>query len=760
MRTKLLLAVFVSLFCLAAGPARATLYFPHADITEGWQTNICLINNGTQAVSGTMKAYSDAGQSMITPAAVTLNPHERKVYAVGSTWPAFTKGYFVFETSAQTLAGYTEFAYQGQQRAAIPAVNRVNQGDLYLFHIDNSSIWWTGLALANTTGTAKTVDITFNNGAKKSLSIPANGHVSKSLEDLFKPNPVPEAVKQGHATITKAAGVVGLALFGQWPDAPPVTPGMKNFYLEGIELKSTVAGEVFFPHTITNDDWWTGIDAYNPTDAAATLTIQPYSGAGVALDGQERGERQAAKVVTIQPKSKYVTAVGSLNLPSDTRWLELSATTPITGFMLFGSWDGYNLGGYNAAGVSARNGILPKIDGWTGVNIVNPGSTTANVTYWAYSDAGALVAQKIGTIAAHAKLSQTPADLFSPSPVSGASYIVVQSDVPLSGFQFLLSGENRMLECIPALVADDPVEMVIDQLLGVLEDPDNAEMLSEILSLVITAISGGSGTCPTVTTVPATIDWNNPPALMTFNVSYGAGCSTTSGDTMAGSAVITLTDFSVVQSPGQTMANITMEEAIKRASSLGSKFSMNCNDIRRNGTQVLDGEASGQFSLAIDGSVITSASASFSSDGFLAMGKPILGEMSLTASNINLSAGTFGSVLVTLNDVWLDAAYLDGTASLTGSMSNLSLDVNMVTNEVGTVDLTLTMAVAGDVSTFSGSGTLGSYNVSVNNVVYNTAACAKNPTGGTIVLTRPGETITVTFKNACSPADFYDITRS
>jgi hypothetical protein len=759
MRTKLLLAVFVSLFCLAAGPARATLYFPHADITEGWQTNICLINNGTQAVSGTMKAYSDAGQSMITPAAVTLNPHERKVYAVGSTWPAFTKGYFVFETKGQTLAGYTEFAYQGQQRAAIPAVARVNQGDLYLFHIDNSSIWWTGLALANTTSVAKTVDITFNNGAKKSLTIPANGHVSKSLTDLFKPNPVPEAVKQGHATITKAAGVVGLALFGQWPDAPPVTPGMKNFYLEGIELKSTVGGEIVLADVKSNATWWTGIDAYNPTDATSTLTIQPYASTGTALDGQDPGERLAAKTVTIAPKSKYVAAASSIGLPAGTNWLKLTATTPITGFQLFGTWDGVNLGGYNAAGVRTRTGVLPKIDDWTGVRIVNPGSTAANVTYSAYSNAGALVAQKSATIAARGQVVGKPVDIFSPSSVTGAAYFTFNSTQELTAFTYLET-DDAMLECIPALVAADPVEMVVDQLLDVLENPDNAEMLSEILSLVITAISGGSGTCPTVTTVPATIDWDHPPALMTFTVSYGAGCSTTSGDTMAGSAVITLTDFSIVQSPGQTMANITMEEAIKRAASLGTKFSLDCNNIRRNGAQVLDGQASGQFSLATSGSVISTASASLSSDNFLAMGKPFLGDMSLTASNVNLSAGTFGSVLVTLNDVWLDAAYLDGTASLTGSMSNLSLDVNMVTNEVGTVDLTLTMAVAGDVSTFSGSGTLGSYNVSVNNVVYNTAACAKNPTGGTIVLTRPGETITVTFKNACSPADFYDITRS
>jgi hypothetical protein len=539
-----------------------------------------------------------------------------------------------------------------------------------------------------------------------------------------------------------------------------VTPGMKNFYLEGIELKSTVGGEIVFPQSNLNNNWWTGIDAYNPTDVASNLTIQPYTAGGTALDGQESGERLAAKTVTIAPRSKYVTDLGSLNLPSNTSWLKLSATTPITGFVLYGSWDGYNLGGYNAAGVSTRTGILPKIDSWTAIYIANPGDTAANVTYSAYSNSGTLVAQKSGSMASHGKLGTTPADLFSPLPVTGAGYIVVQSDVPLSVFQFLLAGQNRLLECIPALVAEDPVEMVVDQLLGVLEDPDNAEMLSEILSLVITAISGGSGTCPTVTTVPATIDWNNPPALMTFNVSYGAGCSTTSGDTMAGSAVITLTDFSVVQSPGQTMANITMEEAIKRAASLGTKFSLDCNNIRRNGAQVLDGQASGQFSLATSGSVISTASASLSSDNFLAMGKPFLGDMSLTASNVNLSAGTFGNVLVTLNDVWLDAAYLDGTASLTGSMSNLSLDVNMVTNEVGSVDLTLTMAVAGDVSTFSGSGTLGSYTVSVNNVVYNTAACAKNPTGGTIVLTKPGETITVTFKNACSPADFYDITRS
>lgn len=759
MRMKFLLAVFVCLACLSAGQAQATLYFPHADITEGWQTNICIVNTGNQAVSGTLKAYSDAGQSMITPTAVTVAPHERKVYNVGVSWPAFTRGYFVFETFGQTLAGYTEFAYQGQQRAAIPATSRVNQGDLYLFHIDNSSIWWTGIALVNTTSASKTVDITFNNGAKKSLTIPANGHVSKSLTDIFKPNNVPEAVKQGYATISKAAGVIGLALFGQWPDAPPVVEGMKNFYLEGIELKSTVAGEIIFADSMSNDTWWTGIDAYNPTDVSSTLTIQPYGSTGIVLDGSEPDERLAAKVVTIEPHSKYVNSVAALNLPTNTAWLKLSATTPITGFQLFGTWDGYNLGGYNAAGIPTKRGVLPKIDGWTGIRLVNVGEATAGVTYSAYSNTGALIAQKNATIAKNSKVAIKPADLFSPTSITGATYITFTSDQNLAAFSFLESG-GRMLECIPALVAEDPVELVLDQLLNVVENPDNTEMLSEILSLVMSIFSNQSVTCPTVTPDPQSITWSNPPNPLTFTIDFGSGCQTSSGDTMAGSATVTLTDFHMTLPAGKTAEGPTLADTFRQADTIGTGFSLACNNIRRNGVQVLSGAIGGSFSATVNNTLISSVTANLSSDGFVALGRPFVGGMAVTASNIDIQAGSFQSVVTTLTDLWLDQAYLDGTVTMSGSLADMTVAVKLTTNEVGAIDLTLHLAISGDTTTISGTGTLGAYGVSVNNVVYNSAVCAKNPTSGSIVLTKTGEKVTVTFKNACAPADFYDITRT
>ena len=79
------------------------LYFPHVASQIGsppmWETEICMINAGDQAVSGTMKTYRHNGLAASTDEAITLPAHGRWSRIVG--WGAYPNpseiGYMVFE---------------------------------------------------------------------------------------------------------------------------------------------------------------------------------------------------------------------------------------------------------------------------------------------------------------------------------------------------------------------------------------------------------------------------------------------------------------------------------------------------------------------------------------------------------------------------------------------------------------------------------------------------------------------------------------
>ena len=408
------------------------LYFPHIASIAPWETEICIINtSGHGNIAGTIKAYDDSGV-FLSSKAVNLKPNGRKSIIVGTELSNPSNiGYIVFESASTSVYGYTKFHVAGKYRVAVPATSRINTTDIYIPHIASDNQWWTGLSLVNTTPSARTLTIEFDNSTTKSIFLGAHAHKKFTLGSLFAGVPQP-GIKS--AVIKNAYGVTGLELFGS-------SAGTGKNYLSGILLKDETTTDIYYPHVATDATWWTGIVAYNPAASSANLTITPYKSDGTKL---------TSKAIVLQSKEKYMGTPGTLNLPTGTAWFHIHANKAITGFELFGTNNGKQLAGYTGVNINAKTGLFPKLEknGWTGIAFVNIANMPANVTMKAFNDSGALIATKKLILNAHEKVLGIADALFATS-LARATYITYKANQDIVGVQANGSTDGMQLDALP-----------------------------------------------------------------------------------------------------------------------------------------------------------------------------------------------------------------------------------------------------------------------------------------------------------------------
>jgi len=440
-----MMAVFIPL--LLAGVVQADLYYPHVDTNSPWATEIAIINTSDSAiVAGTLRAYGNNGQELESMAVSLAANGRREIDVAAEFGSPNAIGYLIFETTSTAVCGYTKLFVEGTYRAAVPAVQEVNSGDVYLSHIASNDGWWTGVSILNTTGSAKTLTFQFNDGQSRSVTLAAGEHQAFTVASLFAGVAQPTI---GSAVITNGAGTVGLELFGS-------TGAGGESYLSGILLKDDTTSSIFYPHVTSDAQWWTGIVAYNPSAVDTSITITPYRADGVQLTGS---------LDTIPAGGKYIGVVSGLGLPAETAWLEITSASPITGFELFGTMDGSQLAGYTGVGISRTGGVFAKVekDGWTGIAFVNIEDGAASVTLTAYDDSGAVVATEAMNVNPNAKVVDLAENIFS-QDISAATRISFSSDREVVGFQLNGSTGGMMLDGLPAMagVRFHSYEMVAD----------------------------------------------------------------------------------------------------------------------------------------------------------------------------------------------------------------------------------------------------------------------------------------------------------
>ena len=432
----------------ASGLPLQGLFYPHINCDEGWQTELALINDDDSvALSGTLIFFSDSAE-VLAGVQIALAPHGRKEFDVGKLLgaDAVRAGYALFEYRQENwVVGYAKYFVPGVCRTAIPAMPswEISQGEIYIPHVAAGGEWWTAISLLNANSTAKTVEIV-TNMAGDSWTI--NVVVEPFCRRYFTfAEMLPERLQTNlsslsSATITNGAGIIGLELFGS------KFAGV-NKYLSGVLLRDDTVTTMYYPHTVSDQLWWTGVVGYNPQATTAGVTITPYNAAGESLAAMFSGG-----TLSILGQDKYLGAVANLQFPVETAWFKLESSQPLTGFELFGKVDGSQLAGYTSCNIDTLNGIFPKLEksGWTGIAFVNIGRSST-VTLRAYNDAGELVATSEPLALAANEKKVAVAEAFFTADISSATYLTFSADSAIVGFQLNSSTDGMMLDGLPAL---------------------------------------------------------------------------------------------------------------------------------------------------------------------------------------------------------------------------------------------------------------------------------------------------------------------
>jgi hypothetical protein len=407
------------------------LYFPHIRSDGQWESEVCIINTAsTDNASGALTGYDAAGNP-VSNLGFSLPPGGRQEFTVGNAFSEADRiRYMTFECDSEMVKGYLKLYVSGKYRVAIPAVDKVNTGNIYVSHIASSSTWTTEIALLNTTNLPITLSIEFSDGTIKPVTLAGKEQKFVSVAELFGGVSQPGV---DSAVITNAAGIVGLELFSA--DAQNL--------LSGILLQDSLTTHMYYPHTASENGWATGVVAYNPSDSLCYIIFTPYDADGNLLD-------PFAPSIPVESKTQYVGLIRNLDLPSGTAWVVVASTTPITGFELFTRPNA--MAGYTGVNISGKTGIFPKIEkasgAGTGIAFVNLENADATVTLAAMNDAGSVVAAQTLLLTKFQKRVEMVQDLFD-SDISEATYVAYECDRLVVGFQLNVSG--IMLDGLPGL---------------------------------------------------------------------------------------------------------------------------------------------------------------------------------------------------------------------------------------------------------------------------------------------------------------------
>jgi hypothetical protein len=702
------------LFLFGATKSHAALYFPHVAVNAQWQTEICVINFSlTGTVQGNLNSYRDNGD-LVASMPLSVGPNTRRQINVGSELAdAANIGYIVFQNTSGSPVGYTKFSMSGGDRVAIPAVDSVNTGSLYVTHIAWVP-WWTGISLVNTTTATKTLTIRFNTGDTRTITLQKNEHKAFTVGSLFD-NLIYTDIES--AVIENADGVVGLELFAS------------GNQLGGVPLVSNRASTLFYPHVASNTEWWTGTVAYNPSSTTTQVTVNPYD---------EQGNPLGSSTWPLEPAKKLIWPT-NFSLPPSTAWFSLESQNPLIGFELFGTYDGKRLAGYSVVGIEGKVGIFPKVEknGWTGIAFVNTENQQARVTLKAYPDAGNVLTTGTKILKAHEKWVGVVESLFPGVNLNTATYLSFSADRNVAGFQLNNSSNNAMLDALPA--SSSSGEKIIDKALGLLKYQSTVTSgTSAVTDVLGQILSGTGGTCPQVTVNPPLTDITTLPPAITITASYGNGCTSSDGATVSGQVVLAVT-------------NLTMGDT-----SIALDYALTATNLTQNGVLLLNGAVSGHITVNIGGSVITLLNVSANFDNFQVANSLISGNVTVAATNINLSGSTVdvGDITITLTDLTV-AGYTvnSGTLTMQTTGSDTFQVVANLNTSQGAVNVTMTIQRPTDTRTIvstSTPGTIAGYTVTLTNVTMDTSVCTSNPIAGSVTVSQGGSTVTRVFTPSCS----------
>lgn len=458
-------------FCVNIATAETT-YFPRIVCTNGWQTEIGVINPSHEITPalGVLQAYSKNGE-LLGSKSVSIPTNGRETFIIGSITELGPPNIIAYCTLDDIdyagLIAYSEWSYEGILKAAAPAPRQPADGKIVLGHILCNEIWRTEISLLNTDDVEHVVRLTFDNGSQKELILAGHSLYRGYLRDLFDGNIQPDI---NSVSISDAAGLVGLLMTISYADNC-------SSIAAALPITDRKTSTIYYPHVSCNNakncpgEWYSNLVITNPNDENATCQCRIYNDTGQLVTNEtlviNSGDSYDSMTCDqeINPYLQLNTN-GALTVPEDNCWLKVDTDDSLSlcgsEYLISAPADPAanpivnQMGALNAASAGHLNGIFTKYetnDGWSGLAFVNLGAETATINLAACNNDGLAKGITSLSIAAYAKTAVPVVNAFSEYDISAAHYIGYNSDQEILTYQCNGSTDGLTFDILPGIEA-------------------------------------------------------------------------------------------------------------------------------------------------------------------------------------------------------------------------------------------------------------------------------------------------------------------
>jgi hypothetical protein len=276
-------------------------------------------------------------------------------------------------------------------------------------------------------------------------TIAANGFLRSDLATLFGN----KSAFDGYLRLESNTGISANAMIRKADDA---ISSVNMLPLAGASPTLYAAHITLFPGF-----YYTEVNLINPSDSGAWVTLTPFNADGTPM--------AAPFDVSIPARGLLSLRDTELGLPADENsdgWLQVDSQGPaLLGCLTFGQPGDsryeatlplQSTGASDIYFAQVANGVVGATDYFTGVAIVNPGTTGLRVTISVHTSDGTVLGEVTRTLVPgekYVRLLQTIEDI-GDLPDQASGFLRIRADGPVLAFELFGDAELNFLSAVPA----------------------------------------------------------------------------------------------------------------------------------------------------------------------------------------------------------------------------------------------------------------------------------------------------------------------
>ena len=178
----------------------------------------------------------------------------------------------------------------------------------------------------------------------------------------------------------------------------------------------------YLAHFASNARWYTGVAVANPNPGQAQVSFAAYGDSGSLL---------GTALLTVPGHGKRSALVSTLFSPaiSGTGWIKVTSDAPVVAFDLYSDVVSGGIGALPSSELGSNLTLAHFVHSsrwWTGVTVLNPYASPVSVALRAYSNTGALLAQRTSVLSGRSKLVGM-VEALMPAAANTSGWIAVES---------------------------------------------------------------------------------------------------------------------------------------------------------------------------------------------------------------------------------------------------------------------------------------------------------------------------------------------